>query len=378
MKGHVVKRTRNGRTKYYVVAELEPGPDGRRIRKSHGGFDRKKDASAHLTSVLAAQASGAYVEPSKLTYAQFLQDEWLPAIRATIRPSTMESYQRNIRNHIIPTLGNVPLRKLTPAQLNGLYAALAEGERPLSATTIRYVHVIGHRALKDAVRWGRLTRNPADAADPPRLTKGADMEAWSAPDLRRFLAGVRDDRLYPLYLLASTTGMRRGGLLGLRWSDLDLEKGRLSIRQTLISVAYNAQFSEPKTKRSRPNDCHRSGDLGGPQSPTRGSRPGALGMGPAWIDNGLVFTREDGKLIHPEAVSQTFKALAGRLQLPKLSFHGLRHSYATLALASGMKPWDLSDRLGHSSVAFTLQVYRHAIPADQDNAAGAAAAFILG
>jgi integrase len=217
------------------------------------------------------------------------------------------------------------------------------------------------------------------AADPPRLTKGADMEAWSGQDLRRFLAEVKEDRLYPLYLLAATTGMRRGELLGLRWVDLDLEKARLSVMQTLISVAYKAQFSEPKTKRSRRTiaiDPATLAALKAQRAAPKGRE--RLAWGPAWTDTGLVFTREDGHFIHPEAVSQGFEALTVRLQLPKLSFHGLRHSYATLALASGMKPWDLSDRLGHSSVAFTLQVYRHAIPAAQDEAASAAAAFILG
>lgn len=190
--GHVVRKERRGKIRYYPVTESDPDSDGRRIRKSHGGFERLKDAKAHLASVLESQASGSYIEPTKLTVGQFLKDEWLPGIKSTIRPSTFHSYERNVELHIVPTLGNVPLRKLTPAQLNSLYGSLAEGERPLSTKTIRYIHTIVHRAFKDAVRWGRLYRNPAASADPPRLAKSADMAAWSAEDMRRFLAGAAD------------------------------------------------------------------------------------------------------------------------------------------------------------------------------------------
>lgn len=373
--GHVARKVRSGKPRYYVVIESDPDSEGRRVRKSHGGFDRLKDAKARLASVLEAQASGNYIEPSKLTVGQYLRDEWLPGIKSTIRASTFHSYERNIELHVIPTLGNVPLQKLTPSQLNALYAALAEGERPLSPKTIRYLHTIVHRAMRDATKWGRLSRNPAAAADPPRQVK-SEMRAWDGQSMRRFLAGVTDDRLYPLYLLAATTGMRRGELLGLRW--VDLEDGRLSVRQTLISVAYKAQFSEPKTNRSRRTIALDPATLAALRAHRASQSTERLAWGPAWVDTELVFTRENGELIHPQALSDAFEAHVKRLELPKLSFHGLRHTYATQALASGMKPWDLSDRLGHASVAFTLSSYRHAIQSTQDSAAESAAAFILG
>lgn len=190
--------------------------------------------------------------------------------------------------------------------------------------------------------------------------------------VRRFLDGISDDRLSALYVLAATTGLRRGELLGLRW--IDLEQSRLSVRQTLVSVAYKAQFSEPKTKRSRRTIALDPATLAALKTHRANQNAERLAWGPAWSDTGLAFTRENGEAIHPQSLSDAFEAHVKRLGLPKLSLHGVRHSYATLALASGMKPWDLSDRLGHASIAFTLQVYRHAIPAAQD----AAAAFILG
>lgn len=376
--GHVFRKTRNGKTKYYVVVEQNAGPDGRRVRKSHGGFDRQKDAKQALNSILVSQRDGTFIAPSKQTVEQFLTKEWLPGIRSTIRSSTWDSYSRNIRLHVIPKLGAVPLSKLGPSLLNQLYAALATEPKPLAPRTIRYVHVIVHRALKDAVKWEKIRRNPADMSNPPRVPKTNEMAAWSASDLRTFLELVRGDRLHALYLLACTTGMRRGEVLGLRWKDVDLERGRISISQTLVSVAYAVQISEPKTQRSRRSIAIDPATLAALRARRVGQLEEKMAWGPGWTENGLVFTREDGSLFHPQSLSTAFEAHVKRWELPRLSFHGLRHTYATLALASGMKPWNLSDRLGHSSVAFTLQVYRHAIPADQDEAALNVAAFILG
>lgn len=178
--------------------------------------------------------------------------------------------------------------------------------------------------------------------------------------------------------MALTTGMRRGELLGLRWADVDLAVGRLVVKQTVVSVGYQVQFSEPKTARSRRTisldpstvatlKAHRSHQL-----------EQRLAWGPAWRESEFVFTREDGSLIHPQSVSDAFERAVKQVSLPLIRFHDLRHTYATLALDAGMKPWDLSDRLGHSSVAFTLQAYRHAVQATQESAASVAASFILG
>jgi integrase len=204
------------------------------------------------------------------------------------------------------------------------------------------------------------------------------MSIWPREQVQTFLTATEKDRLGPLYLLALTTGMRRGELAGLRWVDVDLDKGKLTVAQTLIEIEYRIEFSEPKTDRSRRTIRLDQATVAALRAHRKRQIEEKLILGPAWKDSGLVFTREDGSPIHPQAISNSFERAVKLLRLPRLTFHGLRHTYATLALESGMRPWDLSDRLGHSSVAFTLQVYRHAVQSTQDSAAEAAAAFILG
>jgi hypothetical protein len=208
MRGHVAKKG----TRWYPVVEQRDPATGDRKRKWHPGHSTKKEAQRALTDILSRMDGGSYVEPSKLTVETFLTGQWLPAIEATIRPSTLFSYRGHVRRHLIPALGAVPLQKLNPSAINGLYASLAA--RGLSAATIRRVHATLHRALKDALRWQLIPRNPADASDPPRATAGKaeEMATWSPSELKAFLGHVRDGRLYAAWMLAAGTGMRR------RWS----------------------------------------------------------------------------------------------------------------------------------------------------------------
>jgi integrase len=381
VRGTIVKR----RSLFYGVVSIKDPQTGERKRQWLGGFPRRRDAERAITEVLDSIDRSAYVPPTKQTLEQYLTGEWLPAIKATIRPSTWDSYRRNIENHILPRIGSVVLSKVTAPNLNAFYAGLLETGRKdrrggLSAKTVRYIHTTLHRAFRDAVRWGKLSRNPANLADPPkqRATRTAEINAWSAEEARGFLAYCRDDRLAACYLLALTTGMRRGELLGLRWADIDLDGGHLSIRQTVVSVGYEVRLSEPKTDRSRRTLAIDPATVAALRAHHDRQAQERAAWGPAWVETGLVFTRENGEGVHPQLLSDAFDRHVKASGLRRVRFHDLRHTYATLALDSGMKPWDLSDRLGHSSVAFTLNVYRHAIKATQDQAAAAAAVFILG
>lgn len=191
--------------------------------------------------MVSAVKAGIFIEPTSQKIGEHLT-EWLAAIEPTIRPATHYSYSRNIRLHVVPRLGSVLLRRVDGGMLNALYAALlADGKRSnggggLAPRTVRYIHTILHRAFKDAVRWGRLARNPADAADPPRASAShkPTMKTWTADQVRAFLAYTAAHRLYAAFLLLATTGMRRGEALGLRWCDLDLVGGRASVVQTVI------------------------------------------------------------------------------------------------------------------------------------------------
>jgi integrase len=347
------------------------------------GFASKREAQEALTQVLASISTGTHIEPSKVLMSEFMTGEWLPAIRATIRPTTYLSYQGHVECHIIPALGTLPLQHVSAAHINAFYSRLLSDGRGhdkggLSPATVRRVHATLHRALHDAVRWNRLVKNPVDAADPPRVTStDLEMKVWSAKELKVFLASERESRLYPLWLTLATTGMRRGEVLGLRWQDVDLEARTVSIRQTRVMTGYQPLLSTPKTRRGKRLVALDGATVATLREHRRRQKEERLAAGPLWKDSGFVFTKEDGEPYHPERVSRLFQGAAKRAGLPRIRLHDLRHSYATLAPASGVHPKVISERLGHASIAITLDTYSHAVPALSEEAAERVAALVL-
>lgn len=377
MRGHVRKRG----NKWCFVVDVGRDEEGKRIRKWHSGFDRRKEAEAALADTLADLRTGTYVEPSKLTLRAFLRDEWLPAMRRSLRPSTHASYSQVLDTHVVPALGHVALPALTPPMLTTLYGELLDGRGdrdPLSPRTVRYAHTIVRQALADAVKWNRLTRNPADAAEPPsaKAAKARTMRTWDREQLRRFLAHVAEDRLYAAWRMAATTGLRRGELLGLRWRDLDLDAARAQIVQTLSYAAGEPQLSEPKTDHGRRAVALDSATVTALRAHRKAQAAEKLALGPAYQDRELVFCREDGTPLWPRSLSRTFSRLAKKAELPTIRFHDLRHTHATLALQAGVHPKVVSERLGHATVSITLDTYSHAVPAMQEDAAAKVAALI--
>ncbi|MGH9290119.1 MAG: site-specific integrase [Acidimicrobiales bacterium] len=444
MRGSVVKKG----DRYYVKIELDADPaTGRRRQKWHSGYRTKREAERARVDLLSKFDRGEYVEPSQQTLAEFLE-EWLRAIEPTVRPSTFDSYSRNMRNHVIAHIGSVRLTKVDAGTLNGLYAhLLASGRRrpsrtgrgyssdvveralelratglTLSATaerlrderaeanhitkdtlacllrrhasatggvsvdarldprTVNYVHTIAHRAFKDAVRWGRLARNPADAADPPRGGQKSDgVHSWDAATLRGFLAGssTSGDRLHPLWVLLATTGMRRGEALGLRWSDVDLDTARLRVVQTIIQVGTKVTIGEPKTARGRRPIALDAGTVAVLREHRRRSVEERVMVGPAFEDQGLVFRHPDGSCLKPDAVSAAFARRMRAACLPRLTLKGLRHTWATLALERAIHPRVVQERLGHSTIAITLGIYSHVAPTLHDEAAQLVADLVL-
>lgn len=313
------------------------------------------------------------------TVGDFLVHEWLPAIQSTVRPSTYLAYRIHVERHIQPRIGLIQLARLKPTDLNALYSELLapkeSGGVGLSPMSVRRVHATLHRALRDAVKWGRIPKNLADDSDPPRERRfGKEMDTWTASELRKFLKSVRSHRLHALWVLLATTGMRRGEALGLQWSDVDLDKGQLAVRQTLVAAGADVYFSEPKTARGRrvvaldrqtvaALRLHRRTQAGEKRRSDLGSD--------------LVFCEPDGGHLNPPAISKEFAKLGNSAGLPRIRLHDLRHTHATIALQAGIHPKIVSERLGHATIAMTLDVYSHAIPSLQKEAAARIAQLVF-
>ena len=310
-----------------------------------------------------------------LSRAQDLLHRWLPSKRTRVKPSTANSYQRNIRLHINPNIGAIALQRLQPEDLDDLYVKLlTDGKRNgggggLSAKSVRNIHATLQSALSDAARKGTVARNVANTADPPSISRsGRSICVWTGDQLRCFLDAMADHELYPLYLLAATTGMRRGEMAGLLWHNVDLDAARLTINQQIVSVQYQLIESDLKTPTSRRNidlDPRTVTELRPTAAASsRSARPPAKRG-----DDGYVFAKLDGSLIHPDLISQTFERAVTKLDVPRIRLHDLRHTHATILLQQNMHPKVVSERLGHSSVAFTMTVYQPVMPGLQAQAA---------
>lgn len=374
-------------------AELEAPVERRRrqwVSGPDGGWKLKRDAKDELAKILGAKRLPS---TTKLTLAEFVEQHWLPALQ--VRPSTALSYARNMRLHVLPHLGAVKLRDLKGSDLSRLYRALLEGGHRghrkgagLSPRTVRYLHTIVHKALGAALRDELVDRNAADAAEPPRAQDAAEaapeMTTWSAPQVDAFLGWVRDDRYGPAFHFLATTGMRRGEALGLRWADVDLEAGKVSIRRTLIVVGHQVTYGYTKTGKGRVIELDAGTVAVLRQQRARQGQDRWL-FRSGYQDGDLVFSHPDGRPFHPERFSREFDRKVARYNrehpeapLPRLRLHDLRHTWATLALRAGVHPKVVAERLGHANTTVTLNVYSHVVEGMQADAAETVAALIFG
>ncbi len=298
----------------------------------------------------------------------FLEDEWLPAVEATLRPQSASLYRSAIRLWIVPRIGHLRLQTLSGGHLNGLYRELEQAG--LSVSTRRLVHAVVSRALRDAERWGRVPRNVARMADPPARGRSR-ASAWTASELRRFLDHVADDRLCALWRLAATTGMRRGELAGLTWRALDLEGARLSVEQQLTE----AGFGPPKSARSRRTvalDPETVDTLSVHRDTQLLERGCAVD---AYQDHDLVFADELGGPLRPQQLTRQFARLRQAAGIPTGTLHTLRHTAATLALTAGVPVHIVAARLGDRPEQ-VLSTYAHLLPQSDELAAERVAAAI--
>jgi integrase len=329
-----------------------------------GGFPTKRAAQEFLTATLGAMNEGAYVPPSKLSVKDFIEREWLPAIEATVRPSTFRCYESVIRARIIPGLGPMPLQRVTPPVLLRLYREWQAGG--LSAATCAHSHAILSRIFKDAVRWGRLARSPVPQVTPPRSEK-ARVTAWTEKELRRFLDYTQEDALWPLWKLALGSGMRRGEMLGLTWRALDLEAGKLTVEQQVVPAPGGIAFGPPKSERSRRTIPLGAGVVEALRKHREVQRLERDLMGEDYVDRDLVFADPTGTPLHPKVVSARFVRVRKAAGVPTGTIHVTRHTHATHLLLRGVPLHVVAARLGDDE-ATVLKSYSHLLDRSEESA----------
>jgi integrase len=311
-------------------------------------------------------------------------ESWLERCEVRgLRPGTVRSYRFTVKLYVSPYIGDLPLSQLRPQHLNGLYGTLLRsgkrgGAHGVGPRTVRYAHTILRRAVADAVRLGMIETNPALAADPPsaRSAQAAPRPTWSAEELRRFLASAAGDAYYAAYHLAASTGVRRSELLGLRWSDVELERSEMRIVQALIVLGRELHVGLPKSDRGRRVIALDGTTVEVLRRHRVTQEDHAWAIGRTITPAGLVFCKPDGSPIHPAVFAYYFQRRVSSAGVPRIVVHDLRHTHATLALELGIHPKIVSERLGHSSVMITLDTYSHAMPSLQRQAADAIAALL--
>ena len=372
MKGHIYKRAKGSWT---IVYDLPTdSATARRRQKSQTVSGTKRDAERALREILQSLETGSYVKPNKITVGDWLR-QWLKDyVSMNTTDRTQESYSYIVERHLIPSLGSIQLKELQPYHLSSYYAkkcanGRVDGKGGLSARSVVYHHRIISKALDYAVKMGIVVRNVASVVEPPRVAR-VTMKTLSPEEVQIFLDAARETDYYVYFSTLLYTGLRRGELLALRWRNLDLKRGTL----TVIATAYklgNGDYiiKEPKTAQSRrsvtlpPSLVELFRAYQADQELLR------VQLGVSLKADDFVFIRPDGKAINPSAVTLAFKRIIKKAGLRDVRIHDLRHTHATLMLKAGVHPKVVSERLGHASIGITLDIYSHVLPGLQEEAA---------
>lgn len=372
----MAKRRGNGEGSVYRkengawCAVLTVGFDTNGKRRRRYLYGRTKaEVLDKLSRNRADSLNGLVTDSSRLSVAAYLK-RWLEDdARPTIRETTLLSYRSVVSNHINPHIGGLGLSKLSPNHIQSLQGTLErEGASPRMR---QLVHAVLSRALSRAVRFGLLVRNPCDAVDRPRVPR-REMAVLNPDQVQMLLKAASGDPLEALYVTAIGTGARLGELLGLRWEDIDFRSGSVSIQRTLVDINGKLTTSEPKSARSR-----RRIDLPGfviTALRNHRNRQAAQPHPKAWVFS----DRNGGPLRKNNLLRRSFRPLLTKAKLPKIRFHDLRHTAATLLLAQGIHPKVVQERLGHATVAITLDIYSHVLPSMQREAADSLDAIVGG
>ncbi len=364
MKGHIRKRG----SKWCFVLDIGRDPEtGKRRQKWFSGFATKKEAERAMVEKIAELNRGEYIEPTKMTVKEFLE-MWLEdEVKPNRKVSTYDIYHSVITNHLIPGIGNIPLHQLGPIHIHQLMKSLSN--KDISSTTAKY----SVRTLKVALNWAvkmqLIPKNPAANIRISTRSTGSEMKVWTDEEVNRFLQAAKGSKFYPTFYLAITTGMRMGELLGLKWTDIDFDRGTISIRRTLQRTSAGLQLIEQtKTAKSRRLISISPSTVEVLKKHRVEQKKEMIQYNYRDVYD-LVFTSRTGKPVEPRNLREYFSLITKKAGLPPIRFHDLRHTHATLLLKQGIHPKIVSERLGHSSISMTLDTYSHVIPSMQKEAA---------
>lgn len=345
--------------------------NGKRKYLNYTVHGTKRDAQARLNKLLVDRDADRLVMPSRLTLAEYLEQWKEKALKGRVAPRTFKTYEDNLNRYIIPALGDKKLTAITAWDIQGVYSSMTE--RGLSAGTVRHAHTVIRNALKQAVKWRVLPSNPADSVDLPQADRAQKFRALTGEQVERFLAAIADSPWKAVYHLMLNTGMRPGEVFGLTWEHVDLARGELVVAH---AVTYGADrvplLSTTKTK--KPRRITFTQELAQVLAEHREATSSIVNP------LGLVFPNIEGGLIHPNHWSKRdFKSALKVAGLPSsVRLYDLRHSMATLALAAGIHPKVVSERLGHATTKLTLDTYSHVTPHMQEQAGQQLASLIYG
>ena len=349
----------------------DPVTGKRRIRyKTVRG--KKSDAQRELRNLLAAVDEGRHVDPGKLTLGGWLQ-EWLKEAEHNLSAKSFERYRETVNLHLVPSIGAIPLAKLQPVHIQSYYAdALKSGRKDgkggLSQQTVHHHARLLSVALRRARALRLIATNPLEDTIRPKVER-KELKTLEPDEAAKLLATAEGTRLFVPVFIALATGLRRGELLALRWCDVDLPGKTLRVVQSLEQTDAGLRFKAPKTKRSRRTIALPSSAVELLQRHKIAQLEERLQLGLGRDERGLVFAEITGEPVIPDNFTRKFARLVKRAKIRPITFHGLRHTHITNLLREGVHPKIASERAGHASVAITLDVYSHAVPGLQEDAA---------
>jgi integrase len=364
--GSIYEHWRNGKKVGYRGAYTVHTAEGRKRRYVSG--KTREEVRLKLAKAMADRDGGLIFDAGNLTVGEYM-DRWLSdSVRGTVRVSTYERHDGIIRTHIKPTLGRIKLKSLAPTHVRGLHREKLDSG--LAPSTVRKIHSTLHKALSQAVSDGLIPRNAA-AVKAPRPDP-EEMHPLSADEARALLKVAHGERFEALYMLAITTGLRRGELLGLRWRDVDLEYGVLRVGRALVREGGRYRLGETKTKRGHRSIRLASQAMSALVAHRKRQLEERMRLAGLYEDHDLIFATQKGTPLNPEnLVKRSFKPLLEWAGLPEIRFHDLRHTCATLLLGRGVHPKLVQELLGHATIAMTLDTYSHFLPSMGDQTARA-------